>query len=122
MQSISQPSQLATLSVSPALKAFLKDHLINHPFGNLENAEQFWHKNPTQLILLEPLDQLQHLSNTLLIHQLHQLTHFPEYVLKAPDNHFLTVTITGQSGSGLYLLFPDNIQIEALQQLKRLAE
>ncbi len=47
MQSISQPSELATLPVSSALKAFLRHHLIDQPFGTLTNAEQFWQNERT---------------------------------------------------------------------------
>ena len=113
-------SQLDNLPIPPHLKAYLQDQLINQPFDNLIDAQQFWQASFTQLILLEASDQLQSLKDTLPNHY-HQLTHFPEYILKAPNDHFLALTITDQAGGGCYLLFPDSTQIEELQQLKRIA-
>ena len=52
-------SQLDNLPIPSHLKAYLQDHLINQPFDNLVDAKQFWQESVTQLILLEPSDQLQ---------------------------------------------------------------
>ena len=114
-------SQLENLPIPSPLKSYLQDQLINQPFDNLVDAKQFWQESFTQLILLESSDQLQSLKNTLPNH-CHQLIHFPEYILKTPNDHFLALTITDQAGGGCYLLFPDSTQIEELQQLKRIAE
>lgn len=114
-------SQLDNLPIPSPLKSCLQDQLINQPFNNLVDAKQFWQESFTQLIFLEPSDQRQSLKNVLPNHY-HQLTHFPEYILKTPNDHFLALTITDQSGDGCYLLFPDSTQIEELQQLKRIAE
>jgi hypothetical protein len=114
-------SQLENLPIPSHLKAYLQDQLINQPFDNLVDTKQFWQESFTQLILLEPSDQRQSIKNTLPNHY-HQLTHFPEYILKAPNDHFLALTVTDQAGGGCYLLFPDSTQIEELQQLKRIAE
>jgi hypothetical protein len=35
-------SQLNTLPIPSHLKAYLQDQLINHPFDNLVDANQFW--------------------------------------------------------------------------------
>jgi hypothetical protein len=114
-------SQLENLPIPSSLKTYLQDQLISQPFDNLVDAKQFWQESFTQLILLESSDQLQSLKNILPNHY-HQLTHFPEYIQKTPNDHFLALTITDQAGGGCYLLFPDSTQIEELQQLKRIAE
>ena len=122
MINLSDLSKLNTLPLPPLLKTYLTHHLIDQPFDNLIDAKQFWQETLTQLILLEPQDQIQQLKSALPSYHLHQLTHFPEYIQKAPDKYFLSLIITGQAGGGYYLLFPDNIEIEALQQLKRIAD
>jgi len=121
MINLNDLSQLENLPIPSPLKAYLQDHLINQPFNNLVDAKQFWQESSSQLILLDPSDLLESLKSTLPNH-FHQIIHFPEYILKVPNEHFLALTITDQTGGGCYLLFPSNTQIEELQQLKRIAE
>ena len=122
MITLSDLSQLDNLPLSSILKTYLMNELIGQPFDNLDDANQFWQETSTQLILLEPSDHLQILKAHLPSHHLHQLTHFPEYIQKVPNNYFLALIITGQAGGGYYLLFPDNTEIQELQHLKEIAE
>ena len=122
MITLNNPSQINILPLSPNLTTYLINELIEQPFENLNDANEFWRETSTQLILLDPFDSFQSLKALLPAHHLHQLTHFPEYIQKAPDGYFLSLVITDQAGGGYYLLFPDNTAVADLQQLKRIAQ
>ena len=122
MISLNDLTKLHNLPVSSMLNTYLMNELIEQPFDDLVDANQFWQETSTQLFFLEPLDQLEILEACLPAHHLHQLTHCPEYIQTAPDNYFLALIVTGQAGGGYYLLFPDNTKIQELQPLKEIAE
>lgn len=103
------------------LASFLNQHLIQEPFGSQENAQATWEELNNLLVVLNPEDRL---IETASIHELdlpsetvQLLIQYPEFLLNAPDDHCLSLLITDQSGSGVYLLFPKSTQCPLLQSL-----
>jgi len=122
MITINSPSSLNKLPLPNSLQAFLANELIEQPFGDITEADDFWLETTTKLILITPSDSRETLISALPACLFDQLTRNPDYIQKTPDNYLLAVSITGQAGGGCYLLFPSSNEISDLQALKQMAE
>ena len=107
-------NQLPNVNLPERLKSFLKKQ-INAPLSKEDQADL-----KVSLIFFddEPNADTSVTDRTCLEHAIR----YPEFVLEAPDNHCLSLTITDDAGSGVYLLFPKDCPYPGLSALADQAE
>jgi hypothetical protein len=86
--------------------------LLVVPFGTREKAKEFWQEYPSIIVVLNRNDDvencLKQLSDTTqLFVETAEIN--PEFIEYLPDNYQLSLTITSDSGNGLYLIKPTNM-------------
>jgi hypothetical protein len=86
--------------------------LLIEPFGTRDKAKEFWQEYPSTIVILNRNDNVESC-----LKQLSDVTRSfvetaesnPEFIEYLPDNYQLSLTITSDSGNGLYLIKPTNM-------------
>jgi hypothetical protein len=86
--------------------------LLVEPFGTRDGAKAFWQEYPSTIVVLNSKDDvescLKQLSDVTRLFV--ETAHFsPEFIEDLPDNYQLSLTITSDSGNGLYLVKPTDM-------------
>jgi hypothetical protein len=86
--------------------------LLIEPFCTRDKAKEFWEEYPSIIVVLNRNDDvencLKQLSDaTRLFVETAEIN--PEFIEYLPDNYQLSLTITSDSGNGLYLIKPTNM-------------
>lgn len=101
------------LSLEPAIAQCVIDLLLE-PFETRAQAIAFWQDYTSKIIVLAPYDDVQKSLNCLddvTRHFVDCAVNSPEFTESLPKNYQLSLTITDDSGSGLYLIKPVNMHL-----------
>tara|TARA_R110001592_G_scaffold204892_5_gene455208 strand:- start:1296 stop:1658 length:363 start_codon:yes stop_codon:yes gene_type:complete len=88
--------------------------LLVEPFGTISGARDFWHEYPSVVICFNRQDDLPAAMNTfddVTRHFIEQAELNPEFVEDLGDGYQLSLTITNDMGTGLYLIKPKELII-----------
>ena len=88
--------------------------LLVVPFGTINDARDFWREYPSVIICFNRQDDLAAAMNVLddvTRHFIEQAELNPEFVENLADGYQLSLTITNDMGTGLYLIKPKKLII-----------
>ncbi|ARD38620.1 hypothetical protein F8538_09695 [Edwardsiella ictaluri] len=121
MQIISDWNDLSLLPLSQTVSAALIKELLQ-PFEQSEHKAQcFWSENGVQLIYIERTDDLSDIADAIKS-VIEMAAEYPEFVVCLAEDYYLLLSITEDSGAGVYLLFHRQSQIDNITHLMEIAE
>ena len=88
--------------------------LLVEPFGSIADAREFWREYPSIVICFNRQDDLPEAMNVLddvTRHFIEEAELNPEFVENLADGYQLSLTITNDMGTGLYLIKPKELVI-----------
>lgn len=88
--------------------------LLVEPFGTISDAQDFWREYSSVVICFNRQDDLVAAMNALddvTRHFIEQAELNPEFVESLADGYQLSLTITNDMGTGLYLIKPKELSI-----------
>lgn len=88
--------------------------LLVVPFGTINDARAFWREYPSVIVCFNRQDDLAAAMNVLddvTRHFIEQAELNPEFIEDLADGYQLSLTITSDMGTGLYLIKPKELNI-----------
>jgi hypothetical protein len=88
--------------------------LLVEPFNNINDAREFWSEYPSVVICFNRQDNLPaaiNIFDDVTRHFIEQAELNPEFVENLVDGYQLSLTITNDVGTGLYLIKPKELTI-----------
>jgi len=122
MQIINHWPSNSALALDKQTTKDLVDHLIV-PFGTEFEAKDFWQAYPSTIVIINELDdhntlkQLETQTSILI----NQALLAPEYIERLNDNYFVSLSITNDSGVGIYLVINHRSKFLTYEENKCLA-
>ena len=86
--------------------------LLIEPFGTRDEAKAFWQEYPSTIVVLNSKDDVESCLKKLseVTRLFVETAHFsPEFIEDLPNSYQLSLTITSDSGNGLYLVKPTDM-------------
>lgn len=121
MHIISRWQKLASLPLSENVMMLLKNELLL-PFEQDESViSTFWEEPGVTLIYIEPNDTPEMIADTWLSAVLWAIDN-PEFVIRLTSDYYLMLSVTDDSGAGIYLLFQPECPLKGITQLVNIAE
>ncbi len=111
MITIDSPSLIPQLPLPATTVSALETEIIL-PFGSRPSTAAFWEETNTRLLILQECDDVAALREEDPL--LNFALTYPEWTIDLPNDFRLTMAITTDEGSGIYLLTP-SISIEQIQ-------
>ncbi|MEH6578998.1 MAG: hypothetical protein V7731_18195 [Amphritea sp.] len=96
------PRNIHTLPLDNTEQATLIKTL-SEPFGDIEEAAKCWQELGCKLVMLEAMDTID--SRVDEQHFVADLIDHPEFIDSLAGHWLLSLTITGQDGAGIYLMY-----------------
>lgn len=99
----------------PAVTSINLLELLIEPFGTLDNANQFWQRYPSTILILNKNDEPEKALRVLehgVRHFIEQAETEPEFIENLSCSYQLSLTITSDSGNGLYLIKPTTMTLK----------
>ncbi|MFL1906580.1 hypothetical protein [Plesiomonas shigelloides] len=121
MQIISNWNDLSLLPLSQTVNAVLMQELLLPFEQNEHEAQRFWSENGVQLIYIERADDLSDIEAAIKS-VIEMAAENPEFVVCVAEDYFLLLSITEDSGAGVYLLFHPQCSIHNITHLVEIAE
>lgn len=121
MQIISSWNDLSLLPLTQSINEKLIQELLLPFEQNEHKAQCFWSENSVQLIYIERADNLSDIQ-VAIKSVVERAAEYPEFVVCLAEDYFLLLSITDDSGAGIYLLFHPQCQIHNITHLMEIAE
>lgn len=121
MQIISSWNDLSLLPLPQTVNFVLMQELLSPFEQNEDEAQRFWSENGVQLIYIERTDDLSDIEAAIKS-VIKMAAEYPEFVVCLAEDYFLLLSITEDSGAGVYLLFHPQCSIHNITHLVEIAE
>ena len=108
MQYINHWPDMAELALPEAVSQDLHRQLLE-PFDSERDAKDFWEETFCTLIILDPSDTIEDLKRNDTWPQIEFALTYPEYTVPLNMDYTLSVTITNDSGSAIFLVIPPEL-------------
>ena len=108
MQYINHWPDIAELELPEAVSQDLSGQLLE-PFDSVGEAKDFWEETSCTLIILTPSDTIEDLKRSDTWSQIEFALTYPEYTVPLNMDYTLSVTITNDSGSAIFLVIPPEL-------------
>jgi len=108
MQQITHWPGTAEINLPDEVSQDLHQQLIL-PFDSEAEAREFWRETYCTLIILDPTDSIEGLKQTDTWSQIDFALTYQEYTVPLSMNYTLSVTITNDSGTGIFLVVPPEL-------------
>ncbi|EOI7403441.1 hypothetical protein OZ696_001943 [Yersinia enterocolitica] len=121
MHIISHWQQLPSLPLPEHVMSLLKREL-SLPFEHDETAiAVFWESPGVTLIHIEAGDAPE-IIEVSLMNIIQRVTENPEFVIRLTEDYYLLLSVTGDDGAGVYLLFHPDCPLDGITKLITMAE
>jgi len=108
MQYINHWPEVAESTLPQAVSQDLQQQLLL-PFNSEDEAKEFWLETYCTLIILDPTDSIRDLKQTDTWSQIEFALTYHEYTVSLSMDYTLSVTITNDSGSCIFLVIPPKL-------------